>query len=1014
MVPASRYFTVLYLTCAMLLLGASRSAAATAPPGRLLADYTHTAWNGLQGAPSDVMKFAQTSDGWLWMATPTGLFRFDGVSFERMDAVQGHRLQSGNTLGLLAGADGSLWVGYRFGGISMFRNGQTQLYTEAQGLPSGAVMSISEAPDGTVWAATQGGLAWLAPGARNFRLVGADSGLPPAPARQVLFARDGAQWVSVRGGVYVRAPGQRHYLRAWPHLDLMAMAESADGTLWASDGVSKQYRLARRAPADARPPRPELPGNGMHFDRDGVMWILKAHALERRFPPWRGDGDASQQLNRENGISGPLPQTFFQDREGNLWIGTSAGLDRLRRNRLRLLAIDEPFDHPAMVAAEAGRVLVGDYAGALRSFDAGGPLKTELNDTVSAACRASDGTIWLANSRRLLRRDHAGIWHTTALPAGLSGTDVQALAADRHGRLWLSVVRRGLYRHADGKWLKDGGLPGLPDDFAMSMSSDAAGRLWLGYRHNQIAVVDGQRVALLGTGQGLQLGNVLALFADGERLWVGGEHGAAWFDGHRFVTISGGSGQAFRGVSGIVRTDSGELWLHGADGISRIAAHDVARMLAAPARPVPFERFNALDGLQGSASQLRPLPSLLQAADRKLWFATASEIATIDPRHILRNGQTPPVQIRAVRSGGRSYAPSAELLLPEGSADLQIGFTALSLSMPERVRFRYRLQGVDDDWQEPVGRRDAFYTRLAPGAYQFTVTAANEDGLWNQTGATLQVTIPPRFVQTQWFVAVLIAFGVLALYALYLLRVRQVTARMLALQHERLTERERIARGLHDTLLQSIQGLIMFFDHQVQHLPQQSEERLKIEQTLELADRLLLEGRDHIMDLRSAADDQELGQTLRQYGTVLLHESYSVTVRGQPRQLHATVRDEIHAIAREALLNAARHARATDVALSLNYAGDKFTLQVKDNGRGLEPAVLLAGARAGHWGLPGMRERAQAIGAQYSVQTAPGGGTSVQLSLPARLAYVEQRRAGMFARLRRRYFGSRKASPGNL
>lgn len=993
------------LLLALLLSIAPPGHAAVVPPqsSRLLADYAHTRWNGLQAAPRDVLKFAQTRDGWLWMATPAGLFRFDGMAFERMDSVQGHHLLSSNVLGLLAASDGRFFVGYRFGGISLFANGAVRNFSEAEGLPAGIIMSITEGPDGSVWAATGGGLAVLYKGAAHFAPLGPDSGLPQGVARQVLFGKSGRLWVSVQGGIYYRDPGQQRFTRSWPLLDLMGMAEAPDGTLWAGDGVSHYYRVLAAAPPDKAVARPELDGNGMLFDRDGTMWLLKSHGLERRRGDWRAAPGPGQQLTTENGISGPLPQSFFEDREGNVWIGTSTGLDRLRRNRVHTLPVAAPFDHPAMAPLPGGGMLIGDMSlPQAHTASPQGLLRKAFDQGFSASHGAADGALWLGDHASAWRMEGDRVAWRMALPHPALGGLTQALAPDARGRLWVSVSRDGVYRLEDGAWRRNGGLDALPSQpgmLAMSMAIDGGGNVWAGYLRNRVARIGkDDQVRVFGDADGLELGNVLALRADGPRVWAGGEFGLALFDGDKVLHIAGQGGKPFRGVSGIVRTASGELWLHGADGATRIAANDVARVLREPAWPVPFERFDGLDGLLGGAEQVRPLPSLAQDSDGRLWFATASDIATLDPAAIPRNRSAPPVQIRSVQSDGRAYPALPEVVLPEGSSDLQLAFTALSLGMPERVRFRYRLEGIDRSWQDAGERRAAFYTNLPPGSYRFHVTAANEDGVWNSDGAAIRITIPPMFTQTPWFVALLAALGALALGGLYVLRVRHLTARMHDRLQVRLRERARIARGLHDTLLQSVQSLIMFFDRQAQALPCDAQERKKIEQTLELADQLMIEGRDYIMELRSGEAPGDLSAALAEYGGVLLHERLHTSVQGSPRALLPHVHGEVHAIAREALFNAARHAQAGRVELALEYGPDCFTLRIQDDGCGLARDVASTHARPGHYGLVGMRERATAIGAGFSVDSMPGQGTSIRLSLGARLAYVE-RRGAWLARL---------------
>ncbi|WP_227470453.1 sensor histidine kinase [Massilia sp. YMA4] len=967
---------------------------ARAAPGPVPADYTHTAWGSLQGAPVDVLKFAQGPDGWLWIATATGLYRYDGVRFERSDSVHGHRLYSTNVLGLLAARDGALWVGYRLGGVTALRPDGARTYMEADGLPGGAVFHIAEAPDGTVWVAARDGVAALRPGGSRFEPQGESVGLPARRMFQILFARDGTQWVAALGGAFFRPPGAARFTQAWPRTTLMAMAEGPDGAIWASDDQSRYYRLHTSAPAQA--PRPEYTASGMHFDRAGQMWLLHPDAVERAGAP------AAQRLTLQSGLSGALPQTFFQDREGSIWIGTSAGLDRLRPNRLRALATPRHFDHPGMIAGPDGSVWIGDYAGHVASYTADGTGKPVLRSGFAAAHRAPDGTYWIGDDQSLHRRMADGTWQTVASPAGLRGLDPQALLQADDGALWASFSGGGLFRRKDGTWTRDGGLAGFPAALALTMARAADGTMWMGHARNQVSLVGrDERVRRLDARQGLQLGTVLALTPDGGTMWAGGEAGTALYRDGRFLALHGSGGETFRGVSGIVRLPGGDLWLHGADGIYRIGAAALAGWLRDPAQAVAFERFGALDGLRGHASQLRPLPSLVQAPDGQLWFATGSAIALLDPARIPRNPLPPPVLIRALTAGDRHYpVAGGAVTLPQGSDTLQIGFTALSLAMPERVRLRYRLEGVDHGWQEAVGRREAFYTNLAPGTYRFRVTAANEDGLWNEAGATLDVQIPPTFVQTPWFVVLLALGGAALLFAAYTLRMRHVTRRlaerMQERMHERLAERSRIARSLHDTLLQAVQGLIMSFHAHVRQLPAGTRERERLDLALDRADRLLVEGRDQIMDLRASAPPPDLAEALHEFAAGLAEpaaQAFEMTVTGLRQPLRPQVSEELQAIAREALCNAGRYAQAERIVLEVDYGSAAFTLRVRDDGCGLDAAVAQAGGRPGHWGLVGMRERAAAIGATLRMASGPGQGTALEVTLPAARAYgvAEQR-----------------------
>ena len=953
----------------------------------LLTDYTHTAWTELDGAPTSVTKFAQGADGWLWIATPTGLYRFDGVHFERTDKVYGQPLESSNLMALTTAPDGAVWVGYRVGDVSVFRKDGAHTYGERDGLRPVGVLHIEAAPDGAIWAAMRDGVAVLPAGASRFQYLGAEAGLPTLGVFQILFARDGTTWVGTNSGAYFRRRGETRFTQAWPRVALVWLCEAPDGTIWGNDFKNGYYRVSATPPAAGQAVTPELEGYGMLFDRHGTMWMMHNDGLERR-AAFTGTTPPDQRLTKENAISGPMLSTRFQDREGNLWIGTSRGIDRLRPNRLRTMPVDRQLEYPALVAGPAGDIWVGDYAADLWSYGPDGRIDREATGPLTASYTSPDGVLWLGGTEALQRRDRDGTLVSIAYPAELKGLRVHALQQDRDGALWASFsAGKGVYKLAEGRWIKSGGLQGLSDLLTTSMARDGKGDLWMAHLRSQITVVSGGAVRTLGPADGLQMGTVMFLYCDGAAMWAGGENGVALYRNGRFAALHGERNESFRGVSGIVRLPGGDLWLHGADGLYRIAAADVTAWLNNERTVVPFERFDAQDGMQGHAPQLRPVPSLRRSRDGLLWYATTASIGTIDPAHILRNPLPPPVEVVSLVSDGVPYAVprGRELGLPAGTQNLQIDFTALSLSIPGRVRLRYRLAGLDRAWQEPVGRRQAYYTNLGPGKYRFEVMASNEDNLWNAQPALLEIDIPPTFVQSGWFKLLLAALGLVLLYAAYAMRIRYLTQRMQERLQERMAERTRIARALHDNLLQSIQALLMSFDVHSRSLKEGSQERTRLDQTLHLAEQLLVEGRDQIMDMRASASPEMLELTLEQFGKGLAeHRShaFAMKVSGAPRRLRQDVHEELYAIAREALFNASRYADASRIELELEYKPTCFVMRIRDNGRGLDEAIAALGHRPGHWGLVGMRERADNIGARLEIHSTPGEGTRITVTAP--------------------------------
>ena len=965
-------------------------------PAPLLSDYTHTAWTRLQDAPVDVLKITQTTDGWLWVATATGLYRFDGVSFERVDSVYGQRLDSSNVIGLNADGKQGLWVGYRLGGITHFRPDGSRSYGQAEGLPTGGVIHIETLADGSVWVGTRDGAAWLAAGEQRFKVLGNEVGLPEKFVYQILIARDGTQWVGSLQGLFFRKPGQQRFSQAWPRVQLLAIAEAPDGTIWARDPQYRYYRVQTAAPPPGRPPQPVFPGMGMRFGRDQTMWVLHPDGVERRFGA-AGAGYAQQRLTQSRGMSGPQAQSFFEDREGNIWIGTASGLDRLRRNRLSTVVLEHAPEEPGVALGPRGAVLIGDRAnGAVYRQDGQGSTRLDAHGPITASYRAPDDTAWFGSDYGIYALTPDGQLAPTAPPAEVRGFLPQAMWRDRYGVLWVSYSSGPLYRLVDGQWRRADDIEGYAGALTLAMSGDDSGALWLGHANNTVTITDdtGRPARRLDAAAGLDLGAVLKLTPDQDRMWLGGERGVMLYRGGRLRPLRGQGGEVFRGVSGLVRAPEGDLWLHGADGIYHITAGQIAAWLERPAYQPAFERFDALDGLEGHARQLRPIPSLLRSDDGRLWFTTSSAVFVLDPARIARNRIAPPVLIRHVSTRGQrlTLPTDGRLRLPKGATDLQIEFTALGLRMPERVRFRYRLAGVDDDWQGPLERRAAFYTNLPPGNYRFEVNAANEDDVWHAVPAALEIEVPPTFVQSIWFKLLLALALAGVLYGAHVLRLRALTARMQA----RLGERARIARSLHDTLLQSVQGLILSFRAHYEMLPKEAPQRPRLAHTLAMAEQLLVEGRNEIMGLRAPKTSStlfdalaELGETLTAFGA----HAFEARLAGTPRPLNGAVYDEIYAIGREAMFNAARYAQAGLITLVVEYGRQELQLTVRDNGRGLSGEGASSEREAVHWGLQGILERARVIGADLQITSEAGSGTTVALRLKKSLAYQIHPRA---------------------
>jgi len=690
---------------------------------------------------------------------------------------------------------------------------------------------------------------------------------------------------------------------------------------------------------------------------------------------------------------------LLQDRERNIWVGTHTGLHRFSHSNIVRDGAPPCFQGAwseaaaAFAAGDAGVLWMACHDGSASHVDEirdGAVVSRRTTPIFNVAYREPQGTVWFGGPTALGHLESGRII-TMALPPQVRGRPIQALVRDSSGALWVSASRAGVFRFHAGAWSAYGNLDALPRGYALVATADGEG-VWFGYSNNRIARVYGRRVQLFDATLGLEVGNVLAILAKGGEVWVGGELGIARFDGTRFVSIRSASGVRFTGVSGIVRARNGDFWLNGTNGIAHIARQEIERVVEDPSHRVQSEMFDYLDGVPGTAVQIRPQPSAIETTDGRIWFSTTSGVISIDATNLVRNPLPPPVTIWSLIAGAKQYPNrGAEIRLPIHSTSLQIDYSAGSLTVPERVHFRYKLEGSDREWQEVGTRREAQYTNLGPGHYTFRVAAANNDGVWNNAGASIRFTIPPAFYQTGWFYTLCALACVAILIALYGVRMRQVAAQVRGRLEARLAERERIARELHDTLLQGMQGLILRFQAAADRIAPGEPVRRLMEESLDRADKLLEEGRDRVKDLRPTGSDvADLAQALAAEGEQFarLHSAvFRVSVEGTRRDLHPIVREEGFLIGREALSNAFRHAHAGDIEAEVLYTDTTLHVRIRDNGVGIDAAVLDAGGRTGHFGLVGMRERAKKLGAQLEVWSTPGNGTEVDLRVPADVAY---------------------------
>jgi signal transduction histidine kinase/ligand-binding sensor domain-containing protein len=978
------------MSAALLLAGASATAA-IAPLPFWHSSLSHKAWARPEGAPSAANAIVQDDTGMLWFAAANGLYRFDGARFERVDDVAGNKLLSPNVQALSIFGD-EFWLGYTFGGISVFKHGTVRHYRVADGLPSASINRVSKTADGTIWAATSIGTYWL-DGARWRQVLPAD-GVPQGEQSNFSVLQDGTLLINHADGLYRSVPGTHRFRRVDGPDGVTASQVNADGKviLMRLSTTHYQFDPVSETATPLRLPDAKADYYSINRDRRNAWWI--------------GLGDGMRMYTPDFKLKKflPAPQTFsgvagyvspFDDREGNLWFMTENGVDRIRETRLTVPEMPFRGMDFSLAAGDHGEVWVSgnttlyDMAPPAFAIAPDGHRIASSMPGASASTRSADGSQWFGNFKYVWQRRDGKV-QQWPLPPAISGIDMQAMAMTDDGSLWVSVLRRGLHTFKDGVWLAGGGHAELAKQTSVSLHADAQGRLWIGYVGNAIAMLQHGVIRRFGPADGLAVGNALTIFSQRGTLWVGGDEGLARFDNGRFVMLNDSAGRPFTGVSGIVETKAGELWLHGANGLLRIGAADLAAVRASGGDRVAAELFDHLDGHEGAPQLLRPLNTLVEAGDGRLWYTTVSSVGWIDPQRIARNRLAPTPLITWLNTDSQRYRATSGLALPMHTRNLQIDFTAAVLSVPERARFRTRLIGQDHAWRESAARQ-TFYTNLGPGDYRFEVMAANEDGVWSLAPASLSFHITPAFYQATWFKLACAALLAAALYLLYVWRLARMTARVVERMRARVDERERIARTLHDTFLQSVHGLTLRFHSIKAGLPRDHEVQQKIDAALDAADAVVEEGREQLMDLRvNHVCNGELAPVLNSVGAAAAAQhgvAFALQEEGTRRTLQADAQDELFAIAREAIANALQHSGSAEVTVLLTYGSAAFTLVVRDAGKGLDDEVHQAGQRERHWGLTGMRERAGRIGARLQIQSTPGAGTSVVVTLGAALAY---------------------------
>jgi signal transduction histidine kinase/ligand-binding sensor domain-containing protein len=984
----SQWFRCIGL-CAVSLLAAARPVIVV-DPKQLAADYLRQTFTTADGLPLNVVNdVLQTREGFLIVGTANGVSRFDGHRFAELNsdppkAIIVHALAEG--------PDGDLWVASRFG-VDRFLHGEIDqrrqsltVYHFGEGARD-SVRCLRFTRTGVLWAGTAYGLFYFAKG--HFQQVAAGN------VQHIEEARNGHLLVTIAAGFFewdgtrvIEHPEVPTVLGIGAS-DLFHVLQDHSGVTWycTRKGIFRQSGDSlKRFLAD-----PAGDNNGAlqaYEDASGSVWFRTAAGL------LRASSDSLESVAPEI-----KARTVTADRDGNLWVGTNgAGLVRFKNRTVRTLTKADglPNDVVMTVLATAdGKLWAGNNCGGLSWFD-GGRFHTYdekdglTNSCVNTLAEDSNHDLWVGTAGGGLFRFHAGHFQAFTKKDGLGSDTVTCVLAGRDGSLWIGTLA-GLTRLRDGVLRNYTAADGLSDRNIANVFQDSHGVIWVA-TNSGIDRLDGDKFVAAFRPQN---------HAD---LYVAGEGPV----GDLYVVLEpfGISRLKDGKLMGIARLDGTQiqavqqdLWLAGGTGgVTRVGAATLRNWEGRQQVPIDHTNFGRADGFL-SDECTAGYPNITTTKDGKLWVATVGGAAMLDLSRLPPAAGKPFEYISEVEVDRKKRNAGRQLILAPGLHHTELQLGSIELSSPERVHLQYRLDGIDSEWLDAKPDGAVVYTTIPHGTYLFHVRACNGDGVWDRQGIVYRITQQPFFYETAAFWILMVAAGCMLLTIAYRMRLRQESARVRGRLEERLAERERIARDLHDTLLQSFQGSLFEVQAGRNLIPRRPDDAMQtLDNAIRSAEAAIAEGRDAILDLRSgsgapsdlahllAAAGQELSGTVASNGG---SPAFCVTVEGSPRDIETVLQDALYRIGREILRNAFRHARAKKIEVEIRYDVQEFRIRFRDDGIGIAPKVLDEGARPGHWGLPGVRERAKVAGARVDFWSEVGAGTEVQVNVRASIAYAK-------------------------
>jgi ligand-binding sensor domain-containing protein/signal transduction histidine kinase len=1020
----------------LVLLLLSASASSGAVDSSITSSRSRSFWDHGSGFPGGhVFSMTQTPDGYLWFGTGNGLVRYDGLRFEFIPKANSNDASFGLVPGVLADASGQLWAaddfthlfryeagllkgpvpdngrhGYAVSstnktfdgwllfvselqGVVEYKHGERRVLLEPRAVPSGPTAVVQTA-DGKIWIGTS------EKGLFQFRPEKGEASLLQVPSLKnerincLLPLANATLLVGTKRGLFIsHGDGSFNEVSPTPKRDeVLALANGLKGRIW----IGTEHHVFKVDPKDIDVngrihSLEQLAVNGdravtaLFEDRDGSLWIGEPEAIERyqdsAFITYRSSQRSSQsslQSSQESSLVG-LPCSncgaIYVDSDQCVWFAPpNGGLFRISQGRVQSIEIAGlKNDIVYSIAGAAGDVWVARRNGGLTRLMAEGNTVREsprrqqsasisMRDAVYSVYREANGTVWAGTLHDGLRRLRNGTWHTFTTKDGLPSDSISVITGNESGRIFVGTPN-GLAEFRNDHWTDYNTHDGLPPGAIESLFLDASDTLWIGTSRG---------IAFMRSGNvHVPLGAPTALY--GEILGIAEKNG--W------------------------------LWIATSDHILRVRSSALLKEAYAEG---DYREFGVTDGLP-SVEGIRRSPSVELDNRGNIWFSLKQGISLLPASAFADPAYPVTVRIDGMLVDGKTVATGDHIRISSGRHRLTFRYAGINVSNPVGVKYRYRLADVESAWSEPTPLREVDFTNIAPGHFEFQVAASNPDGVWNSNGAAIAFEVEPSILQTRWFQVA--SVGVLGLLALgvYQLRVQQLHRQFNIGLEARVNERTRIARDLHDTLLQTLHGLMFQFQAVRNLLPRRPEEATRsLDDAIEETEKALAESRDAIQGLRSGVNAQENLAELLQIAMQELTASaegkapiFDLIEEGERRSLSPAAKNEICRIAIEIVRNAFQHSNATRIEAEIRHDNRMLRVRIRDDGRGIDPKVLKDGGRPGHWGLQGIRERAERIGSQVDFWSESGAGTEFQLTVPAAIAY-EASPEGMVARLLRR------------